>query len=138
MTRFSELKKILKTHNLRVTNGRIDVLEFFTRKNTTLTLKDLQEELKDSDRVTLYRILSAFTEHGIIHKIPNAQGIQTYGLCHETCNAYDHKHDHMHFKCSECGIIECLKENFPQVKIPGYHVLEADVMLKGLCKSCAA
>jgi len=46
MARYSEIKNILKTHNLRITDGRIDVLEYFTREKRTLSIKDLQIELK--------------------------------------------------------------------------------------------
>ena len=138
MARYSQIKKILKSHKLRVTEGRIDVLEFFLRQNKTLSFRDLEEEFKDSDRVTLYRTLNSFTENGLIHKIPDDSGFATYGLCHDTCDANDHAHDHMHFKCNACGTIECLEQNIPEVKIPGYTVTEANLILKGTCKNCAA
>ena len=138
MAYYSELKKILKSHKLRVTDGRIDILEFFLRQKKAISFKDLEEEFKDSDRVTLYRTLSAFAEKGVLHKIPNDSGFATYGLCHDTCDSEDHRHDHMHFKCNECGSIECLEQNIPVIKIPGYEVQEADLILKGICKTCAA
>jgi len=138
MLRYSEIKNILKTHKLRVTEGRVDVLEFFIRQNKTLSFRDLEDEFTDSDRVTLYRTLNSFTEHGVIHKIPDDSGFATYGLCHDTCNSEDHNHDHMHFKCNECGTIECLEQHIPSVKIPGYHITEANLILKGICKTCVA
>ena len=107
MVRFSEVKKILKSHKLRVTDGRVDVLEFFLREKKTMSFKDLEEEFQSSDRVTLYRILGAFTEHGVLHKIPDDSGNAKYGLCHDTCGSGDHQHDHVDFKCNQCGIIEC-------------------------------
>lgn len=133
-----KIKNILKSHKLRITNGRIDILAFFIRENRTLSFKNLEDEFKDSDRVTLYRTLIAFTEHGVLHKIPDDSGFATYGLCHDTCNSEDHNHDHMHFKCNECGNIECLEQNIPTVKVPGYQVTEANLILKGICKNCAA
>lgn len=138
MTRYSEIKKILKSHNLRVTDGRIDVLAYFLREQGALSIKDLQAELDGSDRVTLYRILNVFTKNGVLHKIPDDSGLVTYGLCHETCGADDHNHDHMHFKCDECGVVECLDQIIPSVSIPGYQVKEANLILKGVCKRCAA
>ncbi len=138
MIRYSDIKKVLKAHKLRVTAGRIDILEFFHRQNRTLSFKDLEDEFKDSDRVTLYRTLSAFTDKGVLHKIPDDSGFATYGLCHDACDSEDHNHDHMHFKCNECGTIECLEQNIPTVKIPGYKVTEANLILKGICKTCAA
>lgn len=138
MIRYSKIKEILKAHKLRVTEGRIDILEFFLRQKKTLTAKDLEDEFTDSDRVTLYRTLSSFTEHGLLHKIPDDTGIVTYGLCHDTCAPDEHNHDHMHFKCNDCGTIECLSQNIPTVKIPGYQVMEANLILKGICKTCIA
>jgi len=138
MVRPSEIKNILKLHKLRITSGRLDVLEFFLRENRTLSFRDLEDEFTDSDRVTLYRTLSAFTDNGLLHKIPDDSGFATYGLCHDTCDSEDHKHDHMHFKCNECGTIECLEQNIPPVKIPGYQVTEANLILKGICKTCVA
>ena len=136
MARYSEVKKILKSHKLRVTDGRVDVLEFFLRQGRAITFKDLEMEFKTSDRVTLYRTLNAFTEHGVLHKIPNDSGHATYGLCHDTCDSEEHYHDHLHFKCNECGTIECLEIKIPSVNVPGYLVKEANMILKGTCKTC--
>ena len=138
MVRFSEVKKILKNHKLRVTDGRIDVLEFFMNQKKALSFKDLEEEFKGYDRVTLYRTLHAFTEHGVLHKIPDDSGFATYGLCHNTCDSDEHNHDHIHFKCNECGSIECLDQHIPTIEVPGYHVTEANIILNGICKTCVA
>lgn len=138
MLRYSNIKEILKSHKLRVTTVRVDVLEYFVRQNRTLSFKDLETTFADFDRVTLYRTLNAFTDSGVLHKIPDDSGFATYGLCHDTCSADDHNHDHMHFKCNECGIIECLELNIPPVKVPGYTVTEANLILKGICNKCAA
>ncbi len=138
MVRYNEIKNILKSHKLSVTSVRVDVLEFFIRENRTLSFKDLEDEFKKSDRVTLYRTLNSFTERGVLHKIPDDSGFATYGLCHDTCDSDDHKHDHMHFKCNECGTIECLEINIPPVKVPGYQVTEANLILKGICNTCVA
>jgi len=136
--RYSKIKDILKTHKLRVTTTRVDVLEYFIRQNKTLSFKDLETEFTDFDRVTLYRTLNSFTDSGVLHKIPDDSGFATYGLCHDTCSSEDHNHDHMHFKCNECGNIECLELNIPPVKVPGYKVTEANLILKGICIKCAA
>lgn len=114
------------------------MLDYFLQQKRTLSFKDLEDEFTDSDRVTLYRTLNAFTDNGVLHKIPDESGFATYGLCHDTCDSGDHKHDHMHFKCNECGTIECLEQNIPAVSVPGYQVQEANLILKGICKTCVA
>ena len=138
MARYSKVKKILKSHKLRVTDGRVDILEFFLRQSRTLSHKDLEDEFTDLDRVTLYRTLSAFTDNGVLHKIPDDSGLATYGLCHDTCDSEDHNHDHMHFKCNDCGTTVCLDQIIPPIKVPGYQITEANLILKGTCKACIA
>jgi Fur family ferric uptake transcriptional regulator len=132
----NEIKSILKSHKLSVTSVRVEVLDFFIHEARTLSFRDLENKFKDFDRVTLYRTLNSFTERGVLHKIPDDSGFATYGLCHDTCDSEDHKHDHMHFKCNDCGTIECLELNIPSIQVPGYKVTEADLILKGTCNNC--
>ena len=138
MARYSKVKGILKSHKLRITDGRIDILEYFLRHNRAMTYKDLEIEFEEFDRVTLYRTLNSFCEHGVLHKIVDDNGETNYGLCYDTCDSDDHNHDHMHFKCSECGSLECLQQKIPLIKIPGYQVDEVNLLLKGVCNTCAA
>ena len=138
MARLSEIKNILKTHNLSVTDRRIDILDYMIRENRTISLKDLENEFDKFDRVTLYRTIKSFTKNGLIHKVPNDDGHATYGLCHNTCHPDEHAHDHIHFKCNECLTIVCLEHEIPKIEVPGYLVEEANLILKGTCKSCSA
>lgn len=134
--KYSDLKQILKRHKLRITDCRMDVLELFLNHKKALSFKDLEDRLNDYDRVTLYRTLHSFTDHGVLHKIPDDSGFATYGVCHETCDAEEHHHNHMHFKCNECGNIECLDEHLPKINLPGYKVEEANLIVNGICQSC--
>lgn len=130
-------KAILKQHNLRVTDCRLDVLEFFKKATHALSTRELELAFDHYDRVTLYRTLSSFTETGIIHSIPDSSGHARYGLCHETCSSESHNHDHLHFKCDDCGNIECLEGyHVPVVQIPGYDIRNQELILNGTCKSC--
>jgi len=135
--KYSELKQVLKNHKLRVTDSRMDILEFFTTQSHALTIKDLEEHFHDYDRVTLYRTLASFADQGVLHKIPDDTGMVTYGLCYDTCSSEEHHHNHVHFKCTRCGNVECINVRVPQVSIPGYQVLEANYIVNGICKSCA-
>ncbi|MEO1256269.1 MAG: Fur family transcriptional regulator [Bacteroidota bacterium] len=133
------LKSILKSHNLRITDCRLDVISFFLKKRNALSQSDLEHELKQYDRVTLYRTLNSFLDSGILHKIPNATGIATYGLCHETCSPDQHDHNHIHFKCNNCGQIECLEDKLvPGVSVPmGYQIEAVNMIVDGICAECA-
>jgi len=132
-------KEILKKHNLRVTNSRLDVVDYFVSEQKALSLGALEVQFPDYDRVTLYRTLNSFLDSGILHKIPNDLGTATYGLCHETCGPEEHCHDHIHFKCNNCGTMECLDDlHVPNVKVPeGYQVDNTNLIVDGICASCA-
>ena len=132
----NELKTVLKNHALRVTDCRIDVLRYFLKQTRALTFKNLEEHLHAYDRVTLYRTLNSFTDHGILHKIPDDSGYASYGMCFKTCSASHHHHDHVHFKCMECGKIECLSAHLPEIDLPGYQVQEANLIVNGICQNC--
>ena len=135
--KYSELKRTLKSHSLRVTDCRMDVLEMFQRSTHALSFKHLEEELGQYDRVTLYRTLNSFIEKGVLHRIPDDSGYASYGICHDTCSPSSHNHDHVHFKCDNCGNIECLPDfTVPKIDIPGYEATEANLVVSGLCDSC--
>lgn len=134
-----EIKAILKKHNLRVTNCRIDVIDYFIGKSKALSQGDLEKSFKEYDRVTLYRTLNSFLEAGILHKIPNDTGMATYGLCHETCTPKHHIHDHAHFKCNNCGTIECLESPLTTTNIllpQGYMMENINLIVDGVCRHC--
>ena len=138
MIRFSELKKILKNHRLRVTDCRMDILEFFVNNEQAFSFKNLENTFEHYDRVTLYRTLNSFTKNGVLHKIPSDTGIVSYGVCSSTCSPQNHNHNHMHFQCNICGKTECLpQKHLPQVKITGYVIEEVNMILNGKCVQCA-
>lgn len=133
-----QLIQILKDHSLRITNCRLDVMQFFIDEKNALSQGDLEGSLEQYDRVTLYRTLNSFLDSGILHKIPNEEGTATYGMCYDTCSPDHHHHNHIHFKCNTCGQIECLEEKeVPQVSVPkGYQVEGINMILDGVCASC--
>jgi Fur family ferric uptake transcriptional regulator len=135
--KYSDYKKLLKNHSLRITDCRIDVLDKFYRSTHALSFKDLEENLDDYDRVTLYRTLNSFIDKGLLHRIPNEDGFASYGLCREECTNTAHHHDHIHFKCNVCGHIECLSAyHVPRVELQGYEVAESNLIVNGVCKNC--
>jgi len=135
--KYSEYKKLLKNHTLRITDSRIDVLEKFYRTNHALSFKDLGNEFGDYDRVTLYRTLNSFIEKGLLHRIPSDAGFASYGLCTTECTKSSHHHDHLHFKCNICGHIECFPDHHvPKVNLPGYEIEEQNLIVNGICKVC--
>ena len=134
-----EYKNILQSHKLRITDCRLDVIEYFQEAKKTLFQSDLERQFLQYDRVTLYRTLQSFQASGIIHRIPNETGVPSYGLCHDTCSPKKHEHNHIHFKCNNCGTIECMHDQvIPTVFFPeGYHIETVNLIVDGVCASCS-
>lgn len=134
---YSELKKILRDHELRITDCRMDVLSAFISTGHAMSTRELEDNFTKYDRVTLYRTLHSFVDKGIIHSIPDDSGFARYGVCHDTCDPEEHHHDHIHFKCEKCGNIECLpKHHVPSIKVPGYSISDVNLIISGVCKLC--
>ena len=90
------------------------------------------------DRVTVYRALSSFEEHGILHKASeDGQGAR-YALCSHRCPDESHAEKHAHFVCDECHHTYCLEEvSIPKVVVSnGFSVNRANYTLNGTCKQC--
>jgi Fur family ferric uptake transcriptional regulator len=132
-----EITAILKNHALRITDCRIDTFGIFLQYPGAHTFREIEEELPQHDRVTVYRTLQRFIEQGILHSIPDDSGSARYGLCHDTCAPGNHRHNHVHFKCVRCGTIECISDHpVPKIEIPGYKISEVNLIMNGLCKKC--
>lgn len=136
--RYSELKNNLKKHQLRITDCRMDVLEFFQQQQKALSLKDLEDNFDEYDRATLYRTLHSFEENGLLHKIPGDGGSAVFGLCND-CDTAGHHHNHLHFKCNNCGTTKCIDVpvDLPNFSLPAnYQMSAVDVIVNGTCDNC--
>ncbi len=134
-------EQILIQHDLRKTQGRIMVLQEFSKHDKALAHNELQHALAGKvDRVTLYRILDQFEKKGVLHKIPDDEVSVKYALCAHN-HEIDHQHsdDHAHFKCNDCSETFCIDDfTIPNMKIPeGFKVTEKFLLLGGVCKKCA-
>ncbi len=87
------------------------------------------------DRVTIYRILHRFEEDGMLHKVVGDDGKTYFALC-RNCSERKHHHIHLHFKCEQCGRIECLPDEMT-LKLPkGYKLAHANLFVSGFCNRC--
>jgi Fur family transcriptional regulator, ferric uptake regulator len=134
----NQVSNILKKHNLRNTDSRVDILSLFLNNSKALSHSDLENSLPSNfDRVTIYRTLKSFVENGILHKVPDDSGNPRYALCN-TCTDHNHNHDHVHFKCEKCGNTTCIVNlNIPDFNLPkGYTTSEINILVQGICKNC--
>ena len=130
--------KLLRTYRLRSTPTRQEILQLFLQKDYALSHSDIEKEVsEDSDRVTVYRTLRTFLDKGLIHKVLDDEGVMKYALCTTACSSTNHHHEHVHFKCTECGQTSCLNVEIPSVRLPkGYKSKELNLLIQGVCEVC--
>ena len=131
--------KVLHDHQLRTTTVRKEVLDLFFERGHALSEKDLEHDLSEScNRVTIYRTLKTFLEKGIVHKVLDDNNIVKYALCLSGCSEMQHRHEHVHFKCEDCGNTVCL-ESIPvqEIALPkGFSKKESNMLIIGQCNRC--
>jgi Fur family ferric uptake transcriptional regulator len=108
-------------------------------KKTATSQPDLENVIADVDRVTLYRILNAFEEKGIIHKVFDLNGTANYAICSSDCDEHHHHDEHLHFNCTNCKNVYCLDEmDMPPIVLPpGFKLDKLSFSATGLCPKCA-
>jgi Fur family ferric uptake transcriptional regulator len=133
-----QASQLLRTHQLRHTESRIEILGLFFSHKCALSQPEIEKAIDSCDRVTIYRTLSTFLEKGILHKVLDDAGSMKYALCPASCQTYHHNHEHVHFKCGECGDTTCLEDiQIPPVALPtGYALHAMNLLLQGTCPKC--
>lgn len=129
---------LLRDFNLKNTSCRGEVLNAFIDSNQALAQSDIEKGVDPSyDRVTVYRTLKTFLDKGLIHKVLDDAGGTKYALCHE-CTDTHHNHEHVHFKCNNCGKTLCLDNiAIPTINLPqGYQISEKSLLVQGVCEDC--
>lgn len=124
---------------LRKTTIRKEVLQLFLdSKGRAFSSKEIEQELDNPDRITLYRTLKVFEQNGVIHQAVDGSGTAKYALCADDCTDENHHDDHAHFHCLNCGKTVCLESELQStVKVPkGYRVEQIHLVLEGRCASC--
>jgi Fur family transcriptional regulator, ferric uptake regulator len=124
---------------MRNTNARTHILDLLTASPVALSHSEVLTAIDGiCDRVTVYRVLDRLAEEGRVHKIVNTDGTIKYAPCHDCAEKHSHKHDHVHFSCTNCLSVTCLTDVEPVYKLPRkYKVQEVNFTLSGLCPDCS-
>lgn len=139
---------LLRDARARVTAARIQVLAALLDAPRALTHQDVQESLRDMDRVTLYRTLDFLTEAGLAHKIAADDRVFRYsaGAEHGAQEAGAPHHQHGHFKCTRCAKVFCLDTSGEAAMLRdalqeslgrGFQSHDIEFTIKGWCADCA-
>jgi Fur family ferric uptake transcriptional regulator len=133
-----KVNSILENKKVKITAARELVLNAFLKNDFALSLKDIENILPWSDKVTIFRTLKTFEKKGVLHQINDGSVAIKYALCIDECEASEHFDIHPHFHCNKCGKTICLDkqkiiiENIPtDIVVNNYSLI-----LNGLCSNC--
>lgn len=131
------VEEILEAAGVKPTSNRILLMREIIACEHCFSLGDLEISMAPMDRSTIFRTLTTFLEHGLIHEVDNGASAMLYCRC--SCNN-GHDHQHIHFTCSHCGETYCIR-NIDTAALPrpqGFLVEEVNCVMKGLCPKCLA
>lgn len=123
----------LKQASLQATPARIATMQLFESHDTPVDAQHLIEHLSGTDRVTVFRILNAFVEKGLIRKLEFGEGKARYEL---------NTGEHHHLICQQCGNVEDISDcNIASLekdiqKKKGFLVKNHSLEFFGLCRDC--
>ena len=123
----------------RKTHSKTEILEVLKSSGNALSHDMIQANLKsDIDRATIYRVLNRFCEDGKVHKIVGDDGKQYFAIC-SNCGEKKqvHSHNHIHFKCLQCGKVECLEKDISVALPEGYVAKVHNLVISGFCSECS-
>ncbi len=130
----------LDAAGLKKTGIRLRLIDHFLKHKPAVSQPELEKEYSQyADRVTLYRVLNAFEEKGLIHKIIDVHGTARYALCNENnCETGHHHDEHIHFNCTRCQTVVCLEDtHIPPVQLPtNYRAEKYNLNIEGICSDC--
>lgn len=93
----------------------------------------VQQRCPTISRATVYRVLGAMAERGMILRVPNPDG----------ADHYDHRtHPHFHVRCDVCGRVDDVMLPEPEDLLGtvqdscGYELSGYTLLLHGVCKAC--
>lgn len=132
-----EPKEILKEKGLKITKGRIEILNILKNSENSLSAEKIYQIYRDNNininLSTIYRTLELFEEKEITEKIILNDGVFSYKLKGKT-----HRH---HLKCDICHKevdIPCPMLQVQEMvqNSTGFTLTDHDLVMKGVCKDC--
>lgn len=132
-----QAEEILKQKGVRLTSNRILVANELSRLSHPVSLTELEDYLPTMDKSSIFRVLTLFREHDVVHSLEDGCGTTKYELCtsHDHCTLSD---QHVHFYCESCQRTYCLDSvTIPLVPLPpGFSLKSINYMVKGICPHC--
>lgn len=127
----------LESKGIRPTANRILVMKTLMGEQNPQSLSNLERKMVSMDKSSIFRTLTLFLEHDVVHAFEDGRGVLCYELCEEK-GACDHHDGHIHFYCESCQRSFCMED----IHIPSFELLEGfyphsiSFVIKGECPDC--
>lgn len=132
-----ELKEILKTKGIKITSGRIEILNILKNAENSLSAEKIYQIFKENkiniNLSTIYRTLELFNDKELVEKIILGDGVFSYKLKKKNHRHYlecDICHKEVEIPCPMIQIEEIVKNE------TGFTLTEHDLVMRGICKDC--
>lgn len=128
---------MLAHRGIQPTAIRLLVLDAMKHSGRSVSLMDLDNMLDTVDRSTIFRTLTLFQAHHLIHSIDDGTGSFKYAICSDDCSC-EVGDLHTHFHCMHCNRTFCFTNiPTPVVNLPeGFTLTDINYVLKGICPDC--
>ena len=129
--------RLLEEHGIKPTANRIVVARALASSMLPQSLAELERRISTIDKSNVFRALTLFREHHLVHAIEGSSDGTKYELCHS--HSHDHDDDqHPHFFCEICQQTYGLEGmELPEVMLPpGFELHAVNYMIKGICPHC--
>ena len=127
----------LESKGIRPTANRILVMKTLMGEQNPQSLSNLERKMVSMDKSSIFRTLTLFLEHDVVHAFEDGRGVLCYELCEEK-GACDHHDGHIHFYCESCQRSFCMEDiHIPSVELPeGFYPHSISFVIKGECPDC--
>lgn len=133
-----DCETLLASHHIKPTANRIVVAKTLAAAERPMSLSELEYKILSIDKSSVFRVLTLFREHHLVHVIEDGGDGVRYELCHSHDGHAEDDDQHVHFYCERCHRTFCLHDTpIPAVALPeGYRLTGINYMVKGLCPEC--
>ena len=140
MMNSAECEALLASHGIKPTANRIVVARTLAAAERPMSLTELEYKILSIDKSGVFRALTLFREHHLVHVIEDGGDGVRYELCHSHDGHTEDDDQHVHFYCERCHRTFCLTDMpIPTVGLPaGYELHDINYMAKGLCPDCSS
>lgn len=133
------LEERLERKGVKPTSNRILVLKELLVQEQPVSLSELEQIMETLDKSSIFRTMTLFHEHHVVHAFEDGNGIIKYELCRnvDECRVDDM---HIHFYCVRCHKTYCMPSTpIPQIRLPeGFLMQSVNYMVKGICARCSS